>query len=115
MSVLAPAAVGRNRFARVRAFGGHWLIRVSAAILILFVLAAVFAPLIAPYDPEAVDFRNVLAGPSAKHWLGTDQVGRDTYSRLLFGARTSLVGPLVVVVAATVLGVVIGLIAGWRA
>jgi len=115
MTALAPTAVvGRARFAKVRAFGGGWVIWLSAGVLVLFALAAVFAPLVAPYDPEATDLRNVLAGPSADHWLGTDQVGRDTFSRLVYGARTSLVGPLAVVVASTLLGVVVGLVAGWR-
>lgn len=114
MTALAPSMVGQRRLARVRAFGGHWLVTASGAVLAAFVLAAVFAPLIAPYDPTTTDLHNILAPPSAQHWLGTDQVGRDTFSRLLYGARTSLVGPLAVVVAATALGVVIGLVAGWR-
>jgi peptide/nickel transport system permease protein len=114
MTALAPATLGRVRLTRVRAIGGGWLVRASAAVLVLFAAAAVFAPLIAPYHPEDTDLRNVLAGPSGDHWLGTDQVGRDTLSRLIYGARTSLVGPLFVVMAATALGVMIGLIAGWR-
>lgn len=114
MTAAAPLTFGRQRFARVRAVGGSWLVWSSAVLLVVFVLAAVLAPWIAPYDPNKTDLRNVLAAPSTAHWLGTDQVGRDTFSRLVFGARTSLVGPLAVVVVATVLGVVIGLLAGWR-
>lgn len=113
-AVAAPGLDRSRRFARIRALGGGWLIWVSGGVLAVVVLAAVFAPLIAPYDPEDIDFSNTLAKPSADHWLGTDHVGRDTFSRLVYGARTSLVGPLVVVVAATALGVIIGLVAGWR-
>lgn len=114
MTALAPAVVGRNRLARMRAFGGSWIVWLSGGVLVLFVLVAVLAPVVAPYDPESTDLRNVLAPPSADHWLGTDQVGRDTFSRLVYGARTSLVGPLAVVVTSTLIGVVLGLVAGWR-
>lgn len=87
---------------------------VSAGILVAFALAAVFAPFLAPYDPEAVDFSAVYAGPSPAHWLGTDALGRDILSRILYGARTALLGPLLVVVLSTVLGALLGLLAGWR-
>jgi ABC-type dipeptide/oligopeptide/nickel transport system permease subunit len=87
---------------------------VSAVVLAAFTLAAIFAPLIAPYNPDQVDLLNIQAGPSAAHWLGTDSVGRDTLSRLVFGARTALLAPLLVVVASTVVGVLLGLVAGWR-
>lgn len=89
------------------------LFALSAATLAVVVLSAVFAPWIAPYDPDYVDLTNFLSGPTAEHWLGTDGGGRDTLSRLIFGARTSLIGPLIVVVGSTVLGVVLGLAAGW--
>ncbi|UBH04657.1 ABC transporter permease [Leucobacter sp. Psy1] len=78
------------------------------------VLAAAFAPLIAPYDPDYVDLQSVLSGPSLAHWLGTDALGRDLLTRLMFGARTSLIGPLIVVIASTVVGIALGLTAGWR-
>lgn len=87
---------------------------ISVVVLIVITLAAVFAPLIAPYDPDHVDFSAVYANPSAAHWLGADALGRDTLSRMIFGARTALLGPLLVVVASTLLGIVLGLIAGWR-
>ena len=83
-------------------------------VLAAMTLAAVFAPLIAPYNPDAVDFAAVNAGPSPAHWLGTDGLGRDTLSRLIYGARTALLGPLLVVIASTVLGILLGLVAGWR-
>ncbi|MFE7529667.1 ABC transporter permease [Kitasatospora sp. NPDC057542] len=83
-------------------------------IVALVVLAALVAPWIAPSDPNGVDLGNALAGPSADHLLGVDAAGRDTLSRLLLGARTSLLGPLGVVAFSTVAGVLVGLVAGWR-
>lgn len=97
-------------------------LRTSRAPLALFctgfvalvVLVAVLAPWIAPYDPNAVDLGNALAGPSDEHLLGVDASGRDTFSRLVLGARTSLLGPLGVVVFSTAAGVAIGTAAAWR-
>lgn len=86
----------------------------AAIVLALFALAAVFAPFLAPYDPDAVDLLAVYAPPSPAHWLGTDALGRDILSRIIFGARTALLGPLLVVVLSTVLGALLGLLAGWR-
>ncbi|MCD2442066.1 ABC transporter permease [Agromyces sp. SYSU K20354] len=87
---------------------------ISLGVLAVMTLAAVFAPLIAPYDPDQVDFSAFYAGPSPEHWLGTDGLGRDILSRMIFGARTALLGPLLVVVSSTILGVLLGLLAGWR-
>ena len=78
------------------------------------VLAALLAPWIAPHDPNAVDLGAALAGPSAEHPFGVDAAGRDTLSRLLLGARTSLLGPLGVVAFSTLAGVAIGTAAAWR-
>lgn len=86
----------------------------SLVVLGAIVLAAIFAPFVAPYDPDAVDFTSFLAPPSAAHWLGTDSLGRDLLSRLIFGGRTALIGPLLVVVFSTVIGILLGLWAGWR-
>jgi peptide/nickel transport system permease protein len=82
-------------------------------ILLLFIVA-IFAPLIAPYDPNAVDLSNALAPPSAAHPLGTDASGRDVLSRLIFGTRPSLLGPLLVVVLSTLVAVPLGLLGGYR-
>ena len=114
MTAMAPSLVGSGSLSRIRAVGGSWLVWASVIVLVSFVIVAIFAPVLAPYEPDATDLNNALAPPSADHWLGTDQVGRDTFSRLLYGARTSLVGPLAVVVTATIAGVLIGLLAGWR-
>lgn len=87
---------------------------IGVGIVVAMTLAAILAPLVAPYDPDQVDLSAVHAGPSAAHWLGTDALGRDLLSRLIFGARTALLGPLLVVVSSTVLGILLGLLAGWR-
>lgn len=86
----------------------------SAAVLALMTATAIFAPFIAPYDPDYVDLLMVHTGPSFTHWLGTDALGRDILSRMMFGARTALLGPLLVVVFSTVLGILLGVLAGWR-
>ncbi|MER7949271.1 ABC transporter permease [Streptomyces sp. NPDC096079] len=87
---------------------------VCLGLVALVTAAALLAPWLVPYDPNAVDLGNALAGPSPEHLLGVDAAGRDTFSRLLLGARTSLLGPLGVVVFSTVAGVAVGLAAGWR-
>lgn len=91
-----------------------WLFTVSAAVLIIITVAAIFAPIVAPHDPDEVDFLAFNAGPSAAHWFGTDGLGRDLLSRMIFGARTALLGPLLVVISSTALGLLLGLLAGWR-
>ena len=84
---------------------------VGVAVL-LFVLAGVVGPLIAPHDPNAVDLANARIGPSGEHWLGTDRLGRDVFSRLLAGAQTSLLAIVLVLTGAIAIGSVIGVIAG---
>ncbi len=78
-----------------------------------FAAVAVLSPVIMPYDPALQDYSAVLAGPSLGHWLGTDDLGRDMLSRLIGGARVSLVAMSVVLVAALLIGVVIGSFAGY--
>lgn len=90
------------------------LYAVCLGFVVLVVLAALLAPWLAPYDPNAVDLSAALAGPAPDHLLGVDAAGRDTLARLLLGARTSLLGPLGVVVFSTVAGVAVGIVAGWR-
>ncbi|GJF31452.1 ABC transporter permease [Kitasatospora sp. NE20-6] len=85
----------------------------AGCVVALFVLLAVFGPLIAPHDPNAVDPFGVDAGPSAAHLLGTDDTGRDLLSRLITGARASLAAPTVVVVVSTSLGTLLALAAAW--
>ncbi|MCR2764363.1 dipeptide/oligopeptide/nickel ABC transporter permease/ATP-binding protein [Microbacterium sp. zg.B48] len=86
----------------------------SAIFLVLLVVVAVAAPLLAPYDPEFRDRAYVLAGPSAVHWLGTDDLGRDVLSRLIFATRVSLVVSVAVAALAFVIALPLGLVAGYR-
>jgi peptide/nickel transport system permease protein len=74
-----------REFARRRPLGA-----LGAAVVVLMIVVAVFAGVLAPYDPVAVDFGAMLARPSAQHWLGTDAFGRDVMSRLVYGSRTAL-------------------------
>ena len=83
------------------------------AIVMVFVICGVFAPLIAPYDPYRTDLMNVLMPPSAEHWFGTDELGRDLFSRIVFGARLSLIEGLLSVAIAMAIGVPIGTVSGY--
>lgn len=98
----------------LRAFHSNKTSWVGLAILMMMILAAVFAPLIAPQDPLAQNILDRLKPPSAEHWLGTDYFGRDTLSRLLHGARFSLVIGVAATFIAMVIGAAIGMFAGWR-
>jgi peptide/nickel transport system permease protein len=83
------------------------------ALLAALAVAAVLAPLIAPYDPAQTDILNAGVAPSAAHLLGTDELGRDVFSRLLYGARLSLLGPALVIVLATIGGIALGMAGAW--
>ena len=83
------------------------------AVIALFVAIALFAPLISPYDPAAQSWSAVRKAPSALHWFGTDDVGRDILARIIFGARASLLAGVVSVGIALSIGVPLGLIAGY--
>jgi peptide/nickel transport system permease protein len=86
---------------------------VAGAVIVLLVLIALAAPLIAPYDPNAVSLLHTNEGSSSAHLLGTDVAGRDILSRLIYGTRLSFLGPLVVVSISTTLGVTFGLLGGY--
>ncbi len=85
----------------------------ASSFLILLVLIAVFAPWIAPYDPNATDLSAIYQGISASHPLGTDELGRDTASRLIWAPRVSLAAPLLVIAFASVVGMLIALAIAW--
>lgn len=85
----------------------------GSIILLLFILMAVFAPFLAPYDPFYMDTEAILSAPSAAHLLGTDNMGRDILSRIFYGARISLRVSIVSVSIATVAGVILGVAAGY--
>jgi peptide/nickel transport system permease protein len=82
-------------------------------IIASIMLLAITAPLIAPFDPNAIDVQAILLPPSNTHWMGTDGLGRDVFSRMLYGARISLMVGIVSVGIATVVGVVLGALAGY--
>ncbi|UUU36372.1 ABC transporter permease [Streptomyces sp. CA-210063] len=89
-------------------------VTVAAGFLALVVLAAALAPLLAPYAPDAIDLSASLAGTGGDHLLGTDASGQDLLSRVLYGARTSLIAPLLLLAVAALLGVTLGVLAAWR-
>jgi peptide/nickel transport system permease protein len=86
---------------------------VGGAVVLLFVVIAIFAPWISPYDPTATDWLAVRKAPSAAHLFGTDEIGRDVLARVIHGARASLMAGVVSVVIALCLGVPIGLVSGY--
>lgn len=85
-----PVVVASNQRAWVR-FRRNKLAMASAAFIILLVIVAALGSVITPYDPAKQDILNSLVGPSGSHWLGTDEYGRDIFSRVLLGSRVSLV------------------------
>ena len=86
---------------------------VALAVLVAIILACVLAPLLSHYSPLAQDLNSVLQGPSAHHILGTDSLGRDVFTRLLYGGRPALLGVLEAVAVFTIVGVIVGLMAGY--
>ena len=108
---VAPAQVGRAHFLlrlmrRPVAMGG-------LCVVAIFVIVAIAAPLIAPYDPIATSFSAVRKAPSAAHWFGTDEIGRDVLSRVIYGARASLLAGVVSVLISLSIGIPAGLLAGY--
>lgn len=89
------------------------LAAIGVVLVILFIILAIFAPWIAPQDPDSIDLPSRLSSPSAAHWAGTDELGRDTLSRLIYGSRISMRVGSSVVVTSLVLGLIIGSIAGY--
>ena len=109
---LAPARVRRGQRLR-RRFVRHRPAVVGLVIASVFVLAALLAPLIAPSDPAATNFNQAFQPPSPAHWLGTDDLGRDQLSRVLYGLRASLQVGVLAVAIAMVVAVPLGLLAGY--
>jgi len=107
----SPRVVGLKRFNRV--FFGRGVVVFGMMVILVLVLTAIFAPLLAPHDPYAQDLTNVLAKPTLEHPLGTDSLGRDTLSRIIYGSRTSLLVGIVAVLIASATGMFLGLTAGY--
>lgn len=111
---IVPAARGaRPGTKALRRFLRHPGGMLGFVMLAVLLLVAIFAPAVAPYDPLKVDPINALMPPSAEHWMGTDTLGRDQLSRVIFGARISLRLGIVSVGIAMSLGVVLGVLAGY--
>lgn len=97
-----------------RRFKKNKLAVLGGTIVLILILTAIFAPFIAPYDPiYSQNYDHTLEGPSGAHLLGTDSLGRDTFSRIVFGARLSIQAALITVAIAVSIGVPIGLLAGY--
>jgi peptide/nickel transport system permease protein len=109
---LSPARARRGRRLR-RRFMRHRLAVGGLVIASVFVLAAVLAPLLAPVDPTQTSFTQAFQPPSVSHWLGTDDLGRDQLSRVMFGLRASLEVGVLAVVLAMAVAVPLGLLAGY--
>lgn len=92
---------------------GQPLAFIGVGLLVVFLSWAVFAPWMAPHDPDAIDLVHRLEGPEHGHWFGTDELGRDIFSRVLFGARLSLLVAVSVVACSLAIGVVVGGLAGY--
>jgi len=113
---MRPAARARRGEIRQfwRTFSRNQLACCGAVVVGILVAIAVLAPALAPWDPNKTDMKRILDGPSTKHWLGTDQLGRDVLSRLLYGSRISLAVGFVSVGIAVLIGIVLGAAAGYN-
>lgn len=105
--IIPPASKTRRW---IRRYG---LAAFGASIILIWILIAIFAPLISRYNPNIVDVAIRLQPPSAKHWLGTDALGRDVYARLVYGSQISLFTGFVVVIVAAIVGTLLGGIAAY--
>jgi peptide/nickel transport system permease protein len=90
------------------------LLAVAVLYIVLVIGLAVIGPLLCPYSPDEVDILASNSPPSAEHWLGTDVLGRDVFTRLVYGARLSLLGPTIVTAVATTMGGAIAIYGAWR-
>ena len=102
---------GWQRFTRV--FFSRGLVIFGLVVIVVLIITAIFAPVMAPYDPYEQDWDNVLAQPSTEHLLGTDDLGRDALSRIIYGARPSLMVGIIAITIAAIIGMSLGLIAGY--
>lgn len=106
-----PTESGWRRFIRV--FIGRKVVLFGLIVVVLYVLVAIFAEFLAPYDPYEPDYGSILLQPSGEHWLGTDQIGRDILSRLIYGIRPTLMVGFSTIIIAAVCGTILGLTAGY--
>lgn len=97
----------------ISVFAGRPLPIIGLVIIVLLILMAIFAPFLAPYPPNQMDIVNKLQPPSSAHWLGTDSLGRDTLSRIIYGSRSSLIIGISVMLISSVIGILLGLMASY--
>ncbi|MBN1630464.1 MAG: ABC transporter permease, partial [Thermoleophilia bacterium] len=109
--VAAPRVSEWKRFRRI--FFQRKLVTFGLIVLVLLVIVAIFAPFIAPHDPYANVMKNALKDPTSSYILGTDTLGRDAFSRLVYGARTALYVGFGTVMVSAVIGMLLGLLAGY--
>jgi peptide/nickel transport system permease protein len=106
-------SAARERREKLRMFVTSWQGMTGLILVAIFFASAIFAPWLAPYDPNAIDIPARLSGPTAEHWAGTDQLGRDTFSRILYGGRVALKIAAIGVSVSLVVGLILGMIAGY--
>lgn len=97
----------------IRVMASRKVVTFGVVIIAIMVLVAIFAPLLAPYDPYKTNLKESLDAASSSHWLGTDNLGRDTLSRIIYGSRTSLMVGIVSIFIASSIGMLLGLTAGY--
>ena len=114
ISILTPEQPKHKEIRRIIAvFFGRKIAVIGLILFLLLIFTAIFAPWLTDYDPNKVDIINKLQPPSREHWLGTDSVGRDVLSRIVYGSRTSLIVGIGAVGLATLVGQLLGLIAAY--
>jgi peptide/nickel transport system permease protein len=113
---MRPAARARRGEIRQfwRTFSRNQLALCGGVVVGILVAIAILAPALSPWNPDKPDTKRILEGPSAKHWLGTDQIGRDVLSRLLYGSRISLAVGFVSMGIAVLIGILLGAMAGYH-
>ena len=114
LQTAAPSPLEYFAKATLKAFNTNKTSWIGLVVFLIVVVVAVLAPVLAPFDPNDQNILEKLRAPTSEHWLGTDSFGRDTLSRLIYGARISLVIGVVSTLAAMVIGTAIGMLAGWH-
>src|ERR1700722_14548224 len=104
----SPQSQSSDAWFFLRRIGQHRLAAIGALIILIFMMSAIFAPLLAPHNPAALSLSDRLLLPSSTHWFGTDALGRDVLSRTLYGARVSLTVAVAVVSLSLAMGLLLG-------
>lgn len=108
----SSARIGESRRV-VRVMFSRWIVIFGIIVVLAFIVIALFAPLLAPYDPTEPDYSAITQPLSKEHWLGTDELGRDVLSRLIFGTRISLIVAVVGTFVSGLVGMLLGLLSGY--